>query len=165
MVFSLAHKYVNNYHDAEEITQDVFVKIHTALGEFENRSSLKTWIFRITINASLEHIKKSKRKKRFGFLIPLFHEESGEENTGKHQETDPHSDLESREAMAELSKLIAGLPEKQRTALLLSKLKDMSYKEIAEVMETTESAVDSLLSRAKANLKKDLEKIFPDRRK
>ena len=57
MVFNLALQYVQNIQDAEEITQDVFVKVFDSLNSFKNQSSLKTWIYRISINQSLDFIK------------------------------------------------------------------------------------------------------------
>lgn len=165
MVYSIALRYVKQEEEAEEITQDVFVKVYFFLEKFENRSSLKTWIYRICVNACLEFLKKKKRKKRFGFNIPLFNEESGEENAGEVLDQNALEKLESKETQVVLETLIDNLPENQRTAFILLKLNDLSYKEIAEIMETSESAVDSLLSRARANLKKELEKIYPSRRK
>ena len=156
---------MGNAEDAEEITQDVFVKVYFALDKFKGNSSVKTWIFRICVNACLEHLKKKKRQKRFGFLIPLINEETGKENTGKTDSPDAHESMENKELNKELTELIHSLPENQKTAFLLFKMEDLSYKEIAEIMDTTDSAVESLLSRARANLKKEIEKKFPSRRK
>lgn len=64
MVFNLALQYVQNIEDAEEIMQDVFVKVHNNLNSFKNKSSLKTWIYRIAINQSLDFIKAQKTKKK-----------------------------------------------------------------------------------------------------
>ena len=67
MVFNLALQYVQNIEDAEEITQDVFVKVHNKFNSFKNQSSLKTWIYRISINQSLDFIKAKKAQKRSFF--------------------------------------------------------------------------------------------------
>lgn len=65
LVYSLALHYVQNVEDAEEITQDVFVKVYQSIHTFKNNASVKTWIYRITVNASLDFITKKKSKKRF----------------------------------------------------------------------------------------------------
>jgi DNA-directed RNA polymerase specialized sigma24 family protein len=65
LVYNVALNYVQNIEDAEEITQDVFVKINGSLDKFNNNSTLKTWIYRITINECLDFIKKKNSKKRF----------------------------------------------------------------------------------------------------
>ncbi|MBK9801179.1 MAG: RNA polymerase sigma factor [Bacteroidetes bacterium] len=72
LVFNLALNYVQNVQDAEEITQDVFVTIHFSLHSFKAESKITTWIYRITINKSLDFIKARQRKKRFAFITSLF---------------------------------------------------------------------------------------------
>ncbi|MGB5031181.1 MAG: RNA polymerase sigma factor, partial [Saprospiraceae bacterium] len=78
MVYNLALQYVQNIEDAQEITQDVFVAIHESLEGFNKQAQLTTWIYRITINKSLDFIKFRKRKKRFGFISSLFFDDSNE---------------------------------------------------------------------------------------
>jgi len=69
LVFNLTLQYTQNYEDAQEITQDVFVSIHQSLSKFNKAAKLNTWIYRITINKSLYFIKSRKRKKRFGSIV------------------------------------------------------------------------------------------------
>src|SRR5690606_28129777 len=79
MVHNLALNYVQNTQDAEDITQDTFVKVYRGLEKYDpGTASLKTWIYRIAINQSLDFIKARKTGKRQGFLISLFHKESNE---------------------------------------------------------------------------------------
>src|ERR1700742_4886994 len=78
-VLNTAMNMVQNLQDAEEIMQDVFVDMYFNLHKFRGDSALGTWIYRITINKSLDFIKKKKRKKRFGWLTSLFDSESGQE--------------------------------------------------------------------------------------
>jgi RNA polymerase sigma factor (sigma-70 family) len=68
MVFNLALQYVQNYEEAQEIAQDVFVSVNQSMPTFKGESSIKTWVYRITINKSLDHIKAKKRKKTFRFF-------------------------------------------------------------------------------------------------
>ncbi|MES2762071.1 MAG: RNA polymerase sigma factor [Bacteroidota bacterium] len=156
MVFNLALQYVQNTEDAEEITQDVFVSIHQSIDSFNQNSKLSTWIYRITINRSLDYVKAKQRKKRFGFLTSLFYDDT---NDVKHNA--PHFDhpgvlMEHKEGLKNLFEQINQLPDKQRTALILSKMEQKSQNEIAEVMDLSPKAVESLVQRAKTNLSKKL---------
>ena len=64
LVYTLAYKYLRNKEESEEATQDVFIKVHTKLGQFRNEAELKTWIYKITINVCLDIIKSNQRNKR-----------------------------------------------------------------------------------------------------
>ena len=163
-VFNTAIGYLQNQEDAEEVTQDVFVEVYRSAGKFGGKSSLGTWIYRITINKSLDFIKSKNRKKRFAFLGSLFND-AGEL---KHDAPDfyhPGVILENKEKSAVLFKAVDTLPENQKTAFILSKLEGLSYAEISEVMETSISSVESLLFRAKRNLQKQLSTFFEEERK
>ncbi|MCW3084187.1 MAG: polymerase, sigma-24 subunit, subfamily [Bacteroidetes bacterium] len=163
-VFNTAIGYLQNQEDAEEITQDVFVEVYRSAGKFEGKSLLGTWIYRITINKSLDFIKSKNRKKRFAFLSSLFND-AGEL---KHDAPDfyhPGVILENKEKSAILFKAINTLPENQKTAFILSKLEGLSYAEISEVMEVSVSSVESLLFRAKQNLQKELSTFFTEERR
>ena len=75
-IFNTAIGILQNEHDAEEIAQEVFIEVFRSIKNFKNDSSLSTWIYRITVNKSLDHIRKSKRNKRFGIVVNLFKEEN-----------------------------------------------------------------------------------------
>ena len=155
MVYNLCLNYLQNAEDAEEVSQDVFVKVHQQMGRFEARSSWKTWIYRIAVNKCLDHLKAQKRQKRFGIHVSLF--PFGTNNpvlAGNFRH--PGVQLEDKEAMERLFLHINSLPDKQKTALILKSLEGLSQKEISEVMKMSEKAVESLLSRARSNLKKKL---------
>lgn len=154
-VYNLCLNYLQNEEDAEEVTQDVFVKVHTQIHKFKGKSSLKTWIYRISINLCLDLLKARKRKKRFGINIPILPSKA-EVLPGNFRH--PGVLLEEQEAVEGIFRAINQLPEKQKTALVLKSLEGQSQKEIAAIMEISVKAVESLLSRAKANLKK---KLYP----
>ncbi|MEL1244400.1 RNA polymerase sigma factor [Flavobacterium sp. DGU11] len=158
LVYNLALHYVLNIEDAEEITQDVFVKVHESFTTFKNESSLKTWIYRITINQSLDFIKRRDSKKRFF----IFGRKSTSEKEYLNQSTFEHPGiaLEDKEKSKLLFSIIDLLPETQKTAFLLSKLEGLGNQEIATIMETSVGAVESLLVRAKRTLQEKLEGKF-----
>jgi RNA polymerase sigma factor (sigma-70 family) len=156
MVFNLALNYVQNYEDAQEITQDVFVSVHQSLDTFRHKSNVSTWIYRIAINRSIDHIKAKKRKKRFGFITSLFGDDGANHEVFHFDH--PGIQLEQKEALSKIFGYINELPENQKTALLLSKTEQKSQAEVAEIMEISPKAAESLIQRAKTNLANKLKR-------
>lgn len=156
LVFNLALSYVQNEDDAEEITQDVFVAAHRSMDSFRQEANHATWLYRITINKSLDHLKSRKRQKRFAVIVGLFSDDDGESKHIPHSFDHPGVALEQREAVARIFSKLNQLPATQRTALILSKIEDKSQIEIAEIMKLSVKAVESLLQRAKKTLRKSL---------
>ena len=151
LVYNVALQYVQNKEDAEEITQDVFVKVYDKHSGFKGDSALKTWIYRITINTSLDYIKAKNRKKRAAFNN---RDDDALNYIGDFDH--PGVLLENKENMAQLFKAINQLPENQRTVLILLKVDDLSQKEVAEILDKSLKAIESIFQRAKTNLKKIL---------
>ncbi len=152
----MALQYVQNQEDAQEITQDVFFAIHYSMRDFKEKSSVSTWIYRITINKSLDFLKAKKRKKRFAFLTSLFYRDSTEIKYDSATFDHPGVQLEQKEAIAAIFKYINELPDAQKTALILTKIEQKPQAEVAEIMELSLKAVEGLLQRAKNNLEKKL---------
>lgn len=151
MVFNLALHYVQNIEDAEEITQDVFVKVFDNLHTFKKQSSLKTWVYRITINQSLDFI-KGKKAQKSNFLSSIF---SINDSNFKFQPSNfnhPGIELEQKEACQKIFEAINQLSDNQKTALILLKIEDKSQAETAEIMNLNVKALESLFQRAKNNL-------------
>lgn len=157
MVYNLALHYTQQTEDAEEITQDVFIAAYQSLDTFKEKSLISTWLYRITINKSLDFIKSKKRKKRFGFITSLFFDDSAEL---KHNPADnqyhPGIQLEDKEGLKTLFSFINDLPDNQKTALILQKMEQKSQIEVAEIMNLSAKAVESLVQRAKTNLTKKI---------
>lgn len=149
LVYNLCLNYLQNKEDAEEVFQDVFLKIHKKLENFNHKSSYKTWIYRIGINSCLDYIRAKNRKKRFAFLQSLSNGETQIASSFAH----PGIALEHKEALERLFKQINTLPEKQKSALILKSIDGLSQKEIGIILDCSEKAVESLLSRARKNLK------------
>lgn len=156
LVFNLSLQYVQNYEDAQEITQDVFVSIYQSLENFNHQSKISTWIYRITINKSLDFIKARKRKKRLGLLTSLFFDNSHELRHELFTFDHPGIELEQKESMERLFAQINLLPDNQKTALILSKIECKTQSEIAQIMNLSPKAVESLVQRAKTGLAKKI---------
>jgi RNA polymerase sigma-70 factor, ECF subfamily len=149
-VYNVALKMVQHEQDAEEITQDVFVDVYRKPEAFKGDSAVSTWLYRITMNKSIDHLRKKKRR----WWI------SGEKST-----TDffhPGVAAENKEKARILFKAIRQLPEKQHMAWILWEMENLSYQEISEIMKVSLSSVESLLFRARQNLRKILTGYSPD---
>jgi RNA polymerase sigma factor (sigma-70 family) len=158
LVFNLSLQYVQNTNDAQEITQDVFVSVYHSLDNFKNNSKVSTWIYRITINKSLDFLKAKKRKKRFAFIISIFGDTNDIVHDSKNFEH-PGVLLEQKEALEKIFCSINKLPNNQKTALILNKIEYKSLAEIGEIMELSTKAVESLVQRAKKRLSGILNEI------
>ncbi|MEZ4776899.1 MAG: RNA polymerase sigma factor [Bacteroidia bacterium] len=155
-IFNTSLSYTKSIEDAEEITQDVFLKIYKSASSFQGASSVSTWIYRIAVNTSLNYLKK---KKRFTFFKhPLT---SAQFVDFEH----PGVLLQNKENAIALYKAIECLPSNQKTAFILSFIEELPRQEVADIMETSLKAVESLLQRAKKNMRSELEKNYPDQRK
>ena len=159
MVYNTALSILQQQTEAEDITQDVFIEIHKSIIKFKQDASLKTWIYRITVTKCYDCLKKQQTKKRFAQLTALFSGENKLLHDKPHFEH-PGVALENKEHAAVLFSAISKLPIKQQTVFTLSKIEGLSYQEIAEVMNTTVSSVESLLFRANKNLKRSLSDYY-----
>jgi RNA polymerase sigma factor (sigma-70 family) len=162
-VFNTAISFVQNKEDAEDLTQEVFIEVYHSLEKFKGQSSVSTWIYRITVNKSLDHLRKKNRKKRFGFMTSLFNKESGEVNIDAAHFEHPGILLEKKEKAKLLFDVIDELSENQKTAFILYHVEELSQKEIGEVMNLSTKAVESLIARARATLREKLEGIYRNR--
>lgn len=159
LVYNTAIGFLQNAEDSEDVAQEVFIQVFESVSSFKEESKLSTWIYRITVSKCLDHLRKKKRKKRFAFVQSLY---------GKNDRlaTDPpdffHPGIktENKENAKFLFKAMNKLPENQKTAFVLNKIENLSYREISEIMNSSESAVDSLLQRAKKNLQTALKEYY-----
>jgi RNA polymerase sigma factor (sigma-70 family) len=159
-IFNTAIGIVQNAGDAEDVAQEVFIQVFHSIHHFKGESKLSTWLYRIATTRALDLLRSRKSKKRFGFMQRLF----GDDNEPVYELPDfnhPGIALEKKEDAARLFKAISKLPENQKTAFTLHKLEDLSYKEVSEVMQTSVAAVESLMHRAKQNLRKILTESGP----
>ena len=152
-IFNTILYMVQSNDEAEDLTQEVFVEVFLSIENFNAQSKLYTWIYRIATNKALNHLRFKKAKKRFGSLLSIFNLSPADEVPDF---VHPGILLENKELSQSLHQAIDKLPDKQKTAFILRQLEDLSYAEIAEVMQTSIPSVESLLFRAKQNLQKYL---------
>lgn len=159
MVFNTCLGMLRDVEDAEECAQDVFIEVYKSVDGFRAEAKLSTWIYRIATTKCLERIRKRKAKKRFAFLSSL---------SGDHQPDSRHLSnfvhpgvqMEQNENARALFNAIEKLSENQRVAFTLHKIEGLPYEEIAEVLDVSLSSVESLMFRAKQNLKKLLKSYY-----
>ena len=161
MVYNTAIGIVQHAEDAEDVAQEVFVQVYQSIHGFKGNSKFSTWLYRITISKAMDHERRKKRKKRFALVRSLFGEDN-EQVVDAPEFNHPGVLFDRKEKAAILFKAMQGLPENQRVAFVLNKVEGLSYQEISEVMETSVSAVESLLHRAKTNLRKVLKDFYED---
>lgn len=159
-VIKTSYYYLGNMEDAEDLAQEIFLEIVNSMPGFRSSSSLSTWIYRITVNRALNALKK--RKQRFFFSMDTLKGikdklEQRAEATGMDDQA-----LLQEEKIQQVRSLINSLKGKQKTAFILHKYEGLSYKEIAEVMNTSLSSVESLMHRARMNLQKSLVRHFKE---
>jgi RNA polymerase sigma factor (sigma-70 family) len=145
---------IQNATDAEDLVQDVFIKVFENIPRFKGESTLATWMYRIAVLHSLDFLRRKKSKKRAASVMSWF---GGGSVTEEAKEfVHPGVLAENKERAAYLFKAIEQLPENQKIAFVLQKVEGLNQRDIASIMEVKEGAVESLLMRAKLNLKKSL---------
>jgi RNA polymerase sigma factor (sigma-70 family) len=149
-IYNTSIGFVQNGPDAEEITQDVFIKVFENIDGFKGESQLNTWLYRIAVTQSLDFLRRKRRQKRSGSLVSFFTSRETEAPDFFH----PGVKAEQKENAALLFQAIRRLPEQQQAAFLLQKTEGLNHQDIAAVLKTSVSAVESLLHRAKTNLRK-----------
>jgi len=152
---------VHNREDAEDIAQDVFIEVFRNIDKFRADAKLSTWLYRIAVNRSLNHIRDNKKSKWF----QSFEDEVGAKSKQlQHLQSansdQPEFELENKQRAIILYEAVSSLPKNQQVAFTLSKYEELSYQEIAEIMELSVSSVESLLFRAKKGLQKKLYKCY-----
>lgn len=152
-VYNTSIGYLQNIEEAEEITQDVFLTIYSKADTFKGKSKVSTWIYRITVNKAINQLEKRKRQPLSKNEIKEFH---------RVDFNHPGIQLENKEKAQFLFAEINKLPENQKTAFLLSYVEGLPRQEVADIMETTLKSVESLLQRAKNQLRKQLISIYPE---
>jgi RNA polymerase sigma-70 factor (ECF subfamily) len=154
-VYRTALSLLRSPEEAEDVVQEVFVEVYQTIGRFRGETALSTWLYRLATSRALKARKKALAKKRFAFLTSLF----GDHNEVLHHPRDdrnPQALLEGQQQLQQLVEAIARLPDAQQVAFTLRHEQELSYEEIAAVLQTTVSAVDSLLFRARQALRKFL---------
>ncbi|MCE2894397.1 MAG: sigma-70 family RNA polymerase sigma factor [Flammeovirgaceae bacterium] len=147
-IFKVAMSAVRNKQEAEEVVQDVFLSIWNGSARFDGKSKAYTWLYRVCLNKAIERVRKRESKSRWLFWA----KDAAEQKADPIDFNTPLVELEEQEKRELAEALINQLPQKQKLAFSLFYLSELSYQEVAQTMDTTISAVESLLFRARKNL-------------
>ena len=153
-VFNVAYKFVGNHEEAEDLTQDIFVKIFKSLATFDRRANFQTWLISVSRNLCIDHYRSVRQERRTidrradPTALPVISPDPG-----------PVAALEQRDRVALLRQALAGLPESLRTAVLMRDIQEFSYQEIAERLRLPEGTVKSRINRGRIELAKQLRKL------
>ena len=155
-IFRLVSRFSRRVEEVEDIVQDVFLKAFRKLDSFTFQASFYTWLYRIAINTATDAVNRSRRSPVHAVEDPQDWQDQGGE---KHGSPD-HGILEEELRMA-ARQVLACLPEKFRTILVLREYEDLSYDEIAQVLRISIGTVESRLFRARARFRDKMDKMFP----
>lgn len=163
IIYRLGLKMLNNEQDAEDILQETFIKAYRALPRFDGRSSLSTWLYRIATNEALMLIRRRKRDE----LSIDDPDDTGEQDMEPMEIVDfcclPEEELMSTEARGYMDLAISELPPSLRLVFLLREIEGLSTRETGEVLDLSDTAVKTRLSRARLRLRQYLSHYFSER--
>jgi RNA polymerase sigma-70 factor (ECF subfamily) len=157
-VVNLTYRYLGNRSDAEDLAQEVFLKVYRARDRYEPSAKFTTWLYRVAVNACLNEVRD--RKSRPTFAAAALASADGDEpalRVADGSAPSPAEEAERSELKEQVRAAVAELPERQRLALLLNKFHGLGYEELAESLEMTVPAIKSLLVRARENVRRRLE--------
>ena len=156
-VFRLLGRYCRDQVECEDLAQDVFLKVFRKLHTFQGDSQFFTWLYRIAVNAATDHLSKASSRR-----LRLVEDDASLDTGGDRDEQSPAAPLMTAELAAVTRSIVDSLPEKFRTILVLREFEDLSYTEIAQVLQIQLGTVESRLFRARQRFKEALERLHPE---
>ena len=159
-VFNVAYKFVGKHDEAEDLTQDIFLKIFRSLDTFDRRANFQTWLISVSRNLCIDHY-RSVRKERETIDRGV----DASDLSPATPEPGPIAALEQRDRVVLLRQAMAALPETLRTAVLLRDIQELSYQEIADKLRLPEGTVKSRINRGRTELARQIRKLRGDARR
>ena len=149
---------LQNANEAEDTAQETFIQVFESIASFKEASSLVTWIYKIAVRKALEKIRKQKNRQRIQSIIPWWM--PSEEKSNEAVYLNPGISKENKEKATIIHKAISELPNNQRIAFTLIRIQGMKHEEASAIMQLSIKAIESLLSRARENLKNKLKNYY-----
>jgi RNA polymerase sigma-70 factor (ECF subfamily) len=165
MVYRVALKITGRREDAEDATQDTFIQLATKLKDFEGRSALKTWTYRVAVNSALMIVRRNRKHEHDDLEAPggEFDDDGDFARVPPDWSTLPELEVLGREAREIIERGIERLPERFKAVLILADIENLTNDEIREVLDLTLPAVKSRLHRARLFLRRELATYFERR--
>ena len=153
-VFNVAYKFVGKHDEAEDLTQDIFLKIFKSLSTFDRRANFQTWLISVGRNLCIDHYRSVRKERETidrdvdpGDLMPVSVEVS------------PYAALEARDRVSMLREAMTSVPDTLRTAVLLRDIQELTYQEIADQLELPEGTVKSRINRGRTELARQIKRL------
>jgi len=156
-VFNVAYKFVGRHDEAEDLTQDVFLKVFKSLETFDRRANFQTWLISVSRNLCIDHY-RSARKEREAINRDI----DASELTPASSDAGPFAALEQRDRVMLLRQALAALPDTLRTAVVMRDIQQLSYQDIANKLRLPEGTVKSRINRGRAELARQIKKARGD---
>jgi RNA polymerase sigma-70 factor, ECF subfamily len=153
-VFNVAYKFVGRHDEAEDLTQDVFLKVFKSLGTFDRRANFQTWLVSVSRNLCIDHY-RSVRKER----ETIDRDVNADDLSPVSVEVSAHVALERNDLAQELHRALQQLPEALRTAVVMRDIQELSYQEIADQLHLPEGTVKSRINRGRHELALQITRI------
>ena len=153
-VFNVAYKFVGKHDEAEDLTQDIFLKIFKALRTFDRRANFQTWIISISRNLCIDHYRSVRKERQ-----TIARDVDSSELQPATPDRGPYAQAEHQDLRAQLRQALETLPVTLRTAVVLRDLQELSYQEIADRLGLPEGTVKSRINRGRIELAHQLRRL------
>jgi len=153
-VFNTAYKFVGRHEQAEDLTQDIFLKIFKSLDTFDSRANFQTWLISVSRNLCIDHYRRVRKERE-----TIDHQVDANELSPLSHEPSPMAGLERRDRVSLLRHAMAKLPETLRTAVLMRDIQEMTYQEIADALRLPEGTVKSRINRGRTELARHVKRL------
>ena len=159
-VFNVVYHNIGHRGDVEDVAQKIFTKVYFSLSKFDDNRPFFPWLYRIAINQCYDELRRLRRQKVRTFTELNLEDTDRIEALVSQNEIPPSSPQDSKEIHALLLKLLGGLPDRQKMAIVLRDIEDVSYERMAEILNCTEQAARLKVFRARARLKQLVERAL-----
>ena len=159
-VFNVAYKFVGRHDEAEDLTQEIFLRVFKSLDTFDRRANFQTWLMSVSRNLCIDHYRSVRKERQ-----TIDRDVDAAALTPASTERGPLAALEQRDRVALLRQALSALPDVLRTAVFLRDLQELSYNEIAVQLQLPEGTVKSRINRGRHELSRQIKRLRDEERK
>lgn len=161
-IFGLIYKLTKNETDAQDLTQEVFLKVLEKVNTFEGRSAFSSWVYRIAVNTAFMRLRTKRNQPQLSLdsLLPQFHESGYQKQMAKDWSREVEGAILNEEFKETINAAIDKLPEKEKIVFILRDVEEISTEKVGDILGLSVPAVKSRLHRARLFLRKRLSKYF-----
>lgn len=156
-VFNVAYKFVGKHDEAEDLTQDIFLKIFKSLGTFDRRANFQTWLISVSRNLCIDHYRSVRKERQ-----TIDRDVDANELSPAAVDAGPIAALEQRDRVTLIREALGALPPALRTAVVMRDIQELSYQEIATQLDLPEGTVKSRINRGRNELARQIRRIRGD---